>query len=76
LKEEVINRFSVRTAIIAVPDIAAQLVCDQLVEWGLGSKESIIKYYGMPANWKSIIIYKFIEQLVEFRVLENHTHNL
>ena len=33
--EEIINRFSVRTAIIAVPDIAAQLVCDQLVKCGI-----------------------------------------
>ena len=35
MKEEVINRFSVRTAIIAVPDIAAQLVCDKLVKYGI-----------------------------------------
>ena len=32
---EVIQRFSVRTAIIAVPDMAAQLVCDQLVGFGV-----------------------------------------
>ena len=30
--EEIIKRFNVRTAIIAVPDIAAQTVCDQLVD--------------------------------------------
>lgn len=30
--EEIIKRFSVRTAIIAVPYIAAQSVCDQLVK--------------------------------------------
>lgn len=33
--EEVIKRFKVRTAIIAVPDIAAQSVCDQVVEYGI-----------------------------------------
>jgi len=33
--KEVIDRFSVRTAIVAVPDIAAQGVCDQLVEFGV-----------------------------------------
>jgi redox-sensing transcriptional repressor len=33
--EEIILRFSVRTAIIAVPDIAAQSVCDQLVKCGI-----------------------------------------
>ena len=32
---EVIERFSVQTAIIAVPDIAAQGVCDQLVNFGI-----------------------------------------
>lgn len=33
--EEVIERFAVRTAIIAVPDIAAQEVCQQLVKFGI-----------------------------------------
>ena len=33
--EEVIIRFSVRTAIITVPEMAAQGVCDQLVELGI-----------------------------------------
>jgi redox-sensing transcriptional repressor len=33
--EEIIERFSVRTAIIAVPDIVAQSVCDQLVKCGI-----------------------------------------
>jgi redox-sensing transcriptional repressor len=33
--KEVIDRFCVQTAIIAVPDIAAQLVCDRLVEYGV-----------------------------------------
>ncbi len=32
---EVIRRFRVKCAIIAVPDIAAQEVCDQLVEYGI-----------------------------------------
>lgn len=30
--KEIIERFNVRSAIIAVPDIAAQMVCDQLIE--------------------------------------------
>lgn len=38
---EVINRFVVRTAIIAVPAIAAQLVCDQLLDSGI---EGIINF--------------------------------
>lgn len=38
---EVIKRFNVRTAIIAVPDIAAQSVCDQLLEFGI---EGIINF--------------------------------
>lgn len=33
--KEVIDRFYVRTAIVAVPDLAAQGVCDQLVEYGV-----------------------------------------
>jgi len=33
--EEIIKRFSVRTAIIAVPDMAAQEVCRQLVRYGI-----------------------------------------
>jgi redox-sensing transcriptional repressor len=33
--EEIIKRFSVRTAIIAVPDMAAQDVCGQLVKYGI-----------------------------------------
>jgi len=33
--KEIIDRFSVQAAIIAVPDIAAQRVCDQLVEYGI-----------------------------------------
>jgi len=33
--EEIITRFGVRTAIIAVPDIAAQEVCGQLVKFGI-----------------------------------------
>lgn len=33
--KEIIDRFCVRTAIIAVPDIAAQKVCDQLVQYGI-----------------------------------------
>jgi redox-sensing transcriptional repressor len=32
---EIIIRFDVRTAIIAVPDLAAQSVCDQLVSYGI-----------------------------------------
>jgi redox-sensing transcriptional repressor len=32
---EIIERFCVRTAIIAVPDIAAQQVCDHLVACGI-----------------------------------------
>ena len=39
--KEVIDRFCVRTAIIAVPDIAAQGVCDQLVKYGI---EGIINF--------------------------------
>lgn len=39
--KEVIDRFGVRTAIIAVPDIAAQRVCDQLVKYGI---EGIINF--------------------------------
>ena len=39
--KEVIDRFCVRTAIIAVPDIAAQRVCDQLVNYGI---EGIINF--------------------------------
>ena len=38
---EIIKRFSVKTAIIAVPDIAAQTVCDQLVDMGI---EGIINF--------------------------------
>ena len=38
---EVINRFDVRTAIIAVPDLAAQGVCEQLVNYGI---EGIINF--------------------------------
>ncbi|MEN8203185.1 MAG: redox-sensing transcriptional repressor Rex [Bacteroidota bacterium] len=33
--EEIIKRFHVRTAIIAVPEIAAQEVCQQLVRFGI-----------------------------------------
>ena len=33
--EEIIDRFGVRTAIIAVPDMAAQKVCDQLLGYGI-----------------------------------------
>lgn len=33
--EEIIKRFGVRTAIIAVPDIAAQEVCQLLVKYGI-----------------------------------------
>ena len=33
--KEIINRFCVQTAIIAVPDIAAQRVCDQLISCGI-----------------------------------------
>ena len=32
---EIIDRFCVNTAIIAVPHIAAQQVCDKLVEYGI-----------------------------------------
>jgi len=39
--KEVIDRFSVRTAILAVPDLAAQSVCDKLVEYGV---EGIINF--------------------------------
>lgn len=39
--EEIIERFNVRTAIIAVPDIAAQTVCDQLVGCGI---EGVINF--------------------------------
>ncbi len=38
---EIIERFNVRTAIIAVPDIAAQGVCDQLIEFSI---EGIINF--------------------------------
>ncbi len=38
---EVIKRFNVRTAIISVPDISAQSVCDQLMELGI---EGIINF--------------------------------
>ena len=38
---EIIGRFNVRTAIIAVPDIAAQGVCDQLMKFGL---EGVINF--------------------------------
>ena len=38
---EVIKRFNVRTAIISVPDISAQSVCDQLMEFGI---EGIINF--------------------------------
>lgn len=33
--QEIIDRFCVQTAIIAVPAIAAQRVCDQLVDYGI-----------------------------------------
>lgn len=33
--KEIIDRFEVRTAIIAVPDMVAQNVCDQLVKYGI-----------------------------------------
>ena len=33
--KEIIDRFCVQTAIIAVPDIAAQEVCNQLVDYGI-----------------------------------------
>ena len=39
--EEVMKRFRVRTAIISVPDVAAQSVCDQLMEFGI---EGIINF--------------------------------
>jgi redox-sensing transcriptional repressor len=39
--KEIIERFEVRSAIIAVPDLAAQLVCDQLVRAGI---EGIINF--------------------------------
>ncbi|MEA3461803.1 MAG: redox-sensing transcriptional repressor Rex, partial [Bacteroidota bacterium] len=39
--KEIIDRFTVRTAIIAVPYIAAQSVCDQLVQYGI---EGIINF--------------------------------
>ena len=39
--KEIIDRFSVRTAIVAVPDLAAQAVCDQLVDYGV---EGIINF--------------------------------
>jgi len=39
--KEVIDRFTVRTAIVAVPDLAAQSVCDKLVENGV---EGIINF--------------------------------
>jgi redox-sensing transcriptional repressor len=39
--KEIIDRFDVHTAIIAVPDIAAQGVCDQLVEYGI---EGIVNF--------------------------------
>lgn len=39
--QEVIDRFEVRSAIIAVPDLAAQSVCDQLVGAGI---EGIINF--------------------------------
>ncbi|MEN8227137.1 MAG: redox-sensing transcriptional repressor Rex [Bacteroidota bacterium] len=38
---EVIKRFNVRTAIISVPDIAAQTVCDLLMKYGI---EGIINF--------------------------------
>ena len=38
---EIIGRFNVRTAIIAVPDIAAQGVCDQLMKFGI---EGVINF--------------------------------
>jgi len=38
---EIIRRFNVRTAIIAVPDIAAQGVCDQLMKFGI---EGVINF--------------------------------
>ena len=38
---EIIKRFTVRAAIIAVPEMAAQLVCDQLVGFGI---EGIINF--------------------------------
>ena len=39
--EEIIRRFNVRTTIIAVPDIAAQSVCDQLINYGI---EGIVNF--------------------------------
>jgi redox-sensing transcriptional repressor len=39
--KEVIDRFSVRTAILAVPEMAAQAVCNQLVKCGV---EGIINF--------------------------------
>jgi len=39
--KEIIDRFCVRTAIIAVPDLAAQGVCDRLVSYGI---EGIINF--------------------------------
>jgi len=38
---EIINRFNVRTAIIAVPDIAAQAICDHLMEYRI---EGVINF--------------------------------
>jgi redox-sensing transcriptional repressor len=39
--KEIIDRFTVRTAIVAVPELAAQSVCDQLVEYGV---EGIVNF--------------------------------
>ncbi len=39
--KEIIDRFAVRTAIVAVPELAAQSVCDQLVEYGV---EGIVNF--------------------------------
>ena len=39
--KEIMDRFCVRTAIIAVPDLVAQGVCDQLVNYGI---EGIINF--------------------------------
>lgn len=39
--DEIIQRFKVKTAIVAVPDISAQSVCDQLVQSGI---EGIVNF--------------------------------
>ena len=60
--KEVIDRFCVRTAIIAVPDIAAQRVCDQLVNYGI---EGIVNFAPVILKVSDDIIVNNVNLSVE-----------